>query len=80
LIGWLIAGAITPALATIGKALAQAKVSKDAVKYQNKPNGGNDCDDCIHFVAGRNGKGPGTCKVVDGPISPQGWCIAFMPK
>ena len=71
----LLAGA-----ALAGGTQAQAKLSKVAAKYQTKPNAGKDCDDCIQFVPGKTGKAPGTCKIVEGPISPNGWCIAFAEK
>jgi hypothetical protein len=31
-------------------------------------------------VPGANASAQGTCKVVDGPISPKGWCIAYAKK
>jgi len=61
-------------------ALAQAKASKEAMKYQEKPNNGQRCDGCMQFVAGAKPGANGTCKVVEGPISPSGWCIAFVKK
>ena len=76
----LAAVAAAPVLAIAGKAFAQSKLAKDAVKYQNKPAGGKDCDDCIQFVPGKTAKAMGICKVVEGPISPKGWCIAFAEK
>jgi hypothetical protein len=56
-----------------------AKLAKGDVQYQDRPKDGKDCDDCIHFVGGANGT-PSTCKVVDGPISPHGYCLAFTAK
>ena len=55
-----------------------AKLAKADVQYQDRPKDGRDCDDCIHFV--RGAQGAATCKVVDGPISPHGYCLAFTPK
>jgi hypothetical protein len=55
-------------------ALAQQKASKEAMKYQDKPNGNMQCDNCSQFVA------PDGCKVVEGKISPQGYCIAWVKK
>jgi len=77
---WLGAAAIAPALALAGKAFAQAKLKKEAVAYQDKPKGGKDCDDCIHFIPGKTVKALGTCEVVEGPVSPHGYCLAFTPK
>ena len=55
-------------------ALAQQKASKEAMKYQEKPNGNMQCDNCSQFVA------PNSCKVVEGTISPTGYCIAWVKK
>lgn len=59
---------------------AQAKASKQAMKYQDKPNNDQRCDTCQQFIPGANAKANGTCKVVEGPISPNGWCIAYVKK
>lgn len=77
---WLGAAAIAPALAFAGKAFAQAKLKKEAVEYQDKPKEGKDCDDCIQFIPGKTSKALGTCKAVEGPVSPHGYCLAFTPK
>ena len=50
---------------------AQQKIAQNLVQYQDKPKGDAECDKCMHFVA------PGSCKVVDGKISPKGWCAVF---
>jgi hypothetical protein len=62
------------------RAAAQAKASKQAMKYQEHPNNGQECASCLQFIPGANAKANGTCKVVDGPINPQGWCIAYVKK
>ena len=61
-------------------ARAQAKASKEAMKYQEQPKDGQRCDTCMQFVPGPKAGANGTCKVVDGPISPSGWCIAYVKK
>jgi High potential iron-sulfur protein len=61
-------------------ALAQAKASKQAMKYQDQPKDGQRCDTCLQFIAGAKPGANGTCKVVDGPISPSGWCAAYVKK
>jgi len=53
---------------------AQAKVAQNAVAYQDKPKGTQRCDGCSLFQA------PNACKVVDGAISPQGWCSLYSAK
>lgn len=57
-----------------GRAAAQSKIAQNMVQYQNEPKGDAECDKCVQFVA------PGSCKVVDGKISPKGWCVAYAPK
>jgi hypothetical protein len=59
---------------------AQTKLSKAAVKYQDKSTEGKDCDDCAQFVPGKRAGAAGTCKVVEGSISPHGYCVAFVAK
>ena len=51
------------------------KVSKAQAKYQDKPKGNQNCAQCMHFVAADN-----SCKVVEGKISPQGWCQLWAAK
>ena len=63
-------------------ARAQAgKLAKDAVRYVDKGDTpGKECDDCMHYLAPANARESATCKIVDGPISPHGHCLAFTPK
>jgi hypothetical protein len=55
-------------------ALAETKVPQSAVHYQQTANDGHECADCYHFTA------PQTCKLVDGTISPTGWCRLWVKK
>ena len=55
-------------------AAAQQKAPKAAMKYQDHPNGQQQCDGCQQFVA------PDACKIVDGKINPKGWCVAWVKK
>jgi hypothetical protein len=50
------------------------KAPKAAMKYQDHPKGDEKCSNCMQFVA------PDSCKVVDGKISPNGYCIAWAKK
>lgn len=59
---------------------AEAKGAKAQFKYQDTPNNGHKCSQCTFFVAASDSKAPGTCKIVDGSISPNGWCTAFSAK
>ena len=70
----LLTGASLAAGLGTRDALAQQKVSKESMKYQDKPNGDKQCSNCAQFVP------PGSCKVVEGAISPQGYCLAWAKK
>lgn len=56
---------------------AVAKTPKAEVKYQFSPKGADHCALCVSFLPGPEGQGAGSCKVVDGPIQPGGWCELF---
>jgi hypothetical protein len=49
-----------------------AKVSQSAVSYQASPKGEQHCSNCKQFQP------PNTCRMVDGKISGQGWCMLWM--
>jgi hypothetical protein len=53
---------------------ATIKISKAAVGYQDHPDGDKHCEKCSQYVA------PAGCKIVDGPISPEGFCRLFAPQ
>lgn len=70
-----IAGAtLASTIVPIKVASAQQKVSKEAMKYQDHPNGTMQCSNCMQFEP------PSSCKVVAGTISPNGYCIAWVKK
>ena len=54
-------------------AAAAPKISKKAVAYQDHPDGDKQCEKCAQFQP------PDACKMVEGPISPQGCCRIFIP-
>jgi hypothetical protein len=35
---------------------------------------------CMQFIPGKTPTADGTCKVVQGSISPKGWCMFFTAK
>jgi hypothetical protein len=49
------------------------KVSKSFARYQDRPNRGQRCADCRHFLPS------GACRIVAGPISSNGWSRYFEP-
>ena len=71
----------TIAWAASAPARAQARLAKDAVKYVDQGNvPGKDCDDCLQYIAPAKAGDPASCRIVEGPISPHGHCIAFTPR
>ena len=72
----LIAGATVAGTAAglARQARAQQKLAKNLIMYQDTPKDGQACEACTHFQA------PNACAIVEGPISPRGWCGAFAPK
>ncbi len=68
------------ALTSAFSAKAQAKATKAAMKYQDVPKDGQKCSDCRFFILGNTSTTNGTCQVVEGSISPQGWCTAYSKK
>ena len=49
-------------------------MAQAAVKYQETPKDGKQCDGCNFFVA------PHACQVVKGDISPTGYCMLWVKK
>lgn len=49
----------------------QKKLTQAAAKYQNHPNGNDGCGACPYFQF------PRSCVLVEGDISPMGWCRMF---
>jgi hypothetical protein len=70
----LLLGGAACAGALQSYANAQQKASQAAMKYQDKPNGDQKCSNCLQFEP------PSGCKVVEGKISPNGYCIAWVKK
>ncbi len=66
--------AVTPAVADASKS------SQASMHYQTTPNDGKQCSGCNFFIPGSSATGNGSCKIVDGSISPSGYCIAYTPK
>lgn len=74
---------VLPALARLLTAPAAAdssKASQASMHYQSSPNGDAQCSKCQFFIPGSDAQSNGTCHVVDGSISPHGYCMAFSAK
>ena len=70
----MIAGAIISATAIPDSVFAQTKVSHEISKYQDQPKNGQQCSTCVQFEP------PSACKIVESPISPNGWCQLYSAK
>jgi hypothetical protein len=72
---------VAAAAATCGRAAAvtaqeykpqdQKKLTQAGARYQDHPKGNEICAGCPYFVL------PESCVVVEGEISPNGWCPMF---
>jgi hypothetical protein len=65
-------GAVTGGISV--RADAQEKIAQSVVQYQPQPKNGLFCSTCVNFDP------PGSCKIVAGAISPNGWCLVYAPK
>jgi hypothetical protein len=65
-------------LATTQAVLANAKADKRDFFYQDKPKDGKSCANCRMFSLAQGGVG--MCAIVDGDVSPNGWCMAYSSR
>jgi len=70
----VVAGAVANVVFIGGRAAAGAKVTQEAAKYVANRSGELHCQTCMQFEP------PSSCKVVDGTISPSGWCSFYTHK
>lgn len=52
-----------------------SKVTQASVQYQTMPKGEQQCSGCMNFIADSS-----SCKLVDGQISANGWCMLWAKK
>ena len=65
-----------PATSTESAAPATAKkLTQASVQYQAQPKGEQKCGLCTNYIAESN-----SCKLVDGQISPEGWCSLWTKR
>jgi uncharacterized Fe-S center protein len=77
----LAVGAVITGAAISRRALAEGtapKAAKTAFQYQDKPKDGKKCVNCTLYVAAAKAGANGQCKVVEGDINPEGWCLAYV--
>jgi High potential iron-sulfur protein len=53
---------------------AVAKMSQKSVAYQDSPKDDQKCSNCSLFLE------PNACTLIDGDVSPQGWCKFWVKK
>ena len=68
----VLAGALESAAQQKPKA-GLKKRSKEAVGYRDEPLEGRSCAKCVLYV------GHGECVIVEGEVSPNGWCVQWTP-
>jgi len=51
-----------------------SQLRKLDVRYQDQPKDNQRCSGCKNFV------GPSACRVVQGSVNPDGWCLLFQAK
>ena len=92
-IGWLLVLPGMLGLTRSGAGETPGKVTKAAAHYQEHPSNGQMCGMCKFYIppGGQAGSGmmggqmgpgmmaAGTCEVVEGRISPMGWCVLYRP-
>ena len=52
---------------------APKKHTKEKVGYRDEPYDGRSCGKCVLY------QGHGECVIVEGEVSPEGWCIHWTP-
>jgi hypothetical protein len=68
------AAGIAPAAEAPGARTPQPKkYSKERVGYRDEPYAGRTCAKCVLYA------GHGECAIVEGEVSPQGWCLQWTP-
>jgi hypothetical protein len=61
-------------IAGSSSAAPKKKFTQQQAKYQPIPKSGQRCQTCALWQS------PASCQVVEGTVSPAGWCILYQPK
>ena len=75
----LVLGATAPLLVSRQALAGGAKMTKQVAQYQDKPKDNKDCSKCRFFEKPKNGGKMGACQLVQGEISPSGYCMLYSP-
>jgi hypothetical protein len=74
LLGGAVLGSALEAGAQDAKPKAvMKKYSKERVGYRDQPYEGRTCAKCVLYA------GDGNCAIVEGQVSPEGWCMQWTP-
>lgn len=65
---------VAASVATRSSAAPKKKFTQQQAKYQPVPKSGQRCQTCALWQA------PTSCQVVEGQVSPAGWCILYQAK
>lgn len=68
-------------VATVGhsREAHAAKAAKEDFSYQGSPKDGKSCSSCRLFTP-TSATSEGTCAVIEGVVSANGWCRAYSPR
>jgi len=67
-------GLVALGVAGVARGDSASQLRKEDVRYQDEPKGSQRCATCKNFV------GPNVCRVVQGSVNPNGWCLLFQAK
>lgn len=73
-----LAGVSVCALVLATDSSRAAKAAKQDFAYQDKPKAGKSCVTCRLFSPST--ADVGVCAVLEGEVSPNGWCMAYSPR
>lgn len=73
-----LAGLALFSLAGLPHEASAEKLQKEEVAYQDRPKAGRSCATCRQFSP--TAAGTGTCAVIEGEVSANGWCTAYSPS
>jgi hypothetical protein len=75
-----MAGLVALAAVTGRSTTATAKATKGDFMYQDHQHDGKNCGQCKFFSPRDPSTNIGSCLVIEGTVSREGWCAAFVLK
>lgn len=71
--GAAVGGALDAAAQDAKPKAVMKKYTKERVGYRDQPYEGRTCAKCVLYA------GDGNCAIVEGQVSPDGWCMQWTP-